>query len=862
MLPAFLKHLPTHGEQAGWLEVLGPRGPWIVERIIGMQEFPHAMDCDGKVSMLEACVRRACLSASGEVDTKLLQHVREQTRVWCSDGADLKVPLAASAFFPGLVFHAWDEAHSAQRLCANSMKDGDEITTTDQLLVTSKKPYSLAKFLSTSMVFRKTVGDAQLADDVAFVKNFGWAPQRFNSRARPYARESRRWKTIFDAVATEAAGDNKARRILSRMYLAELGGENSSRLVLGGLLADLSAEHYTWVATGDAQNPDATTVQSRADAFLARLHVLFNNALILTLPDTFTGETLKFLKETSYYRCGKSVQTIGIGDWTKDASARKIILEALGRVKVVVANMKEYMKLYRPEHGWLNAFTAFRLPSPLSASDDAGSAAKAEVRRSLRRICQEAKLDERQALLEFLQLLPRAERHHRSGCHPRAAWGRAAAEWPEFKSARLLVELFLVWKTASGNLERRFRRFREIRCPERAKLLDVSVENCMLVEQAPPSKMLRTLQSSFSDSRASLYQAVKPNYFQQISTLHAKLHGNVSTRIRRAERRDAGAPRGPASGRLGPETEAAFGRKRAAAIADVAAASPSKQARMIRNAPLGLSRVAQEAADESVQNPAVPSAVVVSQVSKRDGPAKERHLRGAEAAAKARAQREQKVAQSSTLPRQGRDAHLAPALKPGIMLVRLQDGDAMRKAQMLRFQITSDPLDFVAKVVQVPASMRKGHVVLAPPVHTDYSLSAMIAAALMGCFSATPQDFLCNGVSPRGIMYTEKYKTSKMSFHVAVSAALAVELPTLPQLLRAIAMAPGSCFMFYLSERKLCKFFKKTVKKTPRMQKSIFVLSKTEDRHAVHKKYRELYIGPRSFLLKFDASARAVCPGC
>ena len=55
-----------------------------------------------------------------------------------------------------------------------------------------------------------------------------------------------------------------------------LGGENSSRLVLGGLLADLSAEHYTWVATDDKQNPDATTVQARADAFLDRLHQLFN----------------------------------------------------------------------------------------------------------------------------------------------------------------------------------------------------------------------------------------------------------------------------------------------------------------------------------------------------------------------------------------------------------------------------------------------------------------------------------------------------------------------------------------------------------------------------------------------------------
>ena len=77
-------------------------------------------------------------------------------------------------------------------MCANSMADGDEITVTDKLLVTGKEPYSLAPDLSTSMVFRKQVGDAQLADEVSFVQNFGWGPQRFNSRARPYARDSRR----------------------------------------------------------------------------------------------------------------------------------------------------------------------------------------------------------------------------------------------------------------------------------------------------------------------------------------------------------------------------------------------------------------------------------------------------------------------------------------------------------------------------------------------------------------------------------------------------------------------------------------------------------------------------------------------
>ncbi len=432
-------------------------------------------------------------------------------------------------------------------------------------------------------------------------------------------------------------------------------------------------------------------------------------------------------------------------------------------MQVGVASMTEYIKLYRPEHSWLHAFTAFRLPSPLSASDEAGGAARAEVKASWRRLVQGAKLPEEQACDEPMRLLPRAEKHHLSGCHPRAAWGRAAAEWPEFKSGRRLVELFLVWKTSSGNLERRFRRFRETRCPQRAQLLDVSVENCVVVEQAPSSHILRTLPSLVSDARAMRHKTGS-TYIQHVLKLHEKLHGNGPTRIRRAERRDAGAKRQPASGRLGPETEAAFGRKREAAVADVAAASPSKRARMISNAPLGLSQVAQEATEESLENPASASDAVVARVAKRDGPAKARHMRGAEAAAKARAKREETVAQSSTRPRQGRDEHLAPVRKPGIMLVRLQDEEARRKAQQLRFQLTSDPLDFVAKVVQVPAYMRKGHVVLAPLVDTDFSLSARIAAALMGGFYTTPQDFLNQDESPRGIMYTEKYKSSKESF--------------------------------------------------------------------------------------------------
>ena len=67
------------------------------------------------------------------MDVDLHKHVRVETRAWCSDGADLDVPLAATATFPGLVFHAWGEPHSAQALLKQSLIDDAEITITDSL---------------------------------------------------------------------------------------------------------------------------------------------------------------------------------------------------------------------------------------------------------------------------------------------------------------------------------------------------------------------------------------------------------------------------------------------------------------------------------------------------------------------------------------------------------------------------------------------------------------------------------------------------------------------------------------------------------------------------------------------------------
>jgi len=90
----------------------------------------------------------------------------------------------------------------------------------------------------------------------------------------------------------------------------------------------------------------------------------------------------------------------------------------------------------------------------------------------------------------------------------------------------------------------------------------------------------------------------------------------------------------------------------------------------------------QEAAEENARKPVAASAPVVSRVAHRDEAAKERHLRGAAAAAKARARREKMVAQSRTKPPKRRDVRSALYCKAGVVLVRSEDGKARRKADV------------------------------------------------------------------------------------------------------------------------------------------------------------------------------------
>ena len=205
--------------------------------------------------------------------------------------------------------------------------------------------------------------------------------------------------------------------------------------------------------------------------------------------------------------------------------------------------------------------------------------------------------------------------------------------------------------------------------------------------------------------------------------------------------------------------------------------------------------------------------------------------------------------------------HRAP---PGLMLVRLGDQEARRKAQRLRFQLVHDPVDFLGRLAKQgrKAARESGNVVLAATADTvtDFGIAAQIAAAFTGAFFTTPTDFARQD-SPQGIQYTEKLRSSTTTYHVAATADLQAHLPTLPHLLRTLAQSPSGCVKFYLKPKKLCKFFKKHAKCTPRLVLRCCVLCRPGEEKDAEKGCTQLYSSPNNWGLRFDASVEALCPG-
>ena len=104
------------------------------------------------------------------------------------------------------------------------------------------------------------------------------------------------------------------------------------------------------------------------------------------------------------------------------------------------------------------------------------------------------------------------------------------------------------------------------------------------------------------------------------------------------------------------------------------------------------------------------------------------------------------------------------------------------------------------------------------------------------------------------MVYTEQLRSSTTTYHVAVTASLQEDFPTLPQLFRILAQSPSGCLRLYLGPKERCKTFKN---KSKAARKQACVLCRPGEEQDA-KGCTQLYSSPQKWLLGFDASVEAM----
>jgi hypothetical protein len=199
-----------------------------------------------------------------------------------------------------------DTTHSMQLIIKHAYKGEPEVQLVQEVLLTNKKPFkSVSGLLKDSSACRSTFTKVQQGDGEAVLQHMGWSAQRMSSRHKPNARASLRPGSLFEFLATraEAGGDDRAAAEHNLRTLAPY-----RRMMLTGMMADLTWEHRLCVKWSDTLDPAPEEVMDQLDAFLHKARILFTEGLIMgeSMKDTFTAQIVKFYREPKFlqvYHC-------------------------------------------------------------------------------------------------------------------------------------------------------------------------------------------------------------------------------------------------------------------------------------------------------------------------------------------------------------------------------------------------------------------------------------------------------------------------------------------------------------------------------------------------------------------------------
>ena len=247
-------------------------------------------------------------------------------------------------------FQMSDTSHSLMLAIKNGCKGDPEVDAVQGIFQTNKKTHpSITNLLRHSKRFRSTFSDEQQEDIFTVLSHLGWAPQRMTSRAKSWSRGALKIDSVFKALAKEA--EFGARKEAAMYNIRELA--SYKRLMIAGMLADLTVEHQSIVRQTDVADPDPVEVPQLMRQFVVRMELLFMQGEVLCMEHSFTAQILKFLKKPSVLLVKKVA--VLFARPAEDAAK----FEPLERMRAIIGNVLCCLSAAMPDTAWQVRFSCF-----------------------------------------------------------------------------------------------------------------------------------------------------------------------------------------------------------------------------------------------------------------------------------------------------------------------------------------------------------------------------------------------------------------------------------------------------------------------------------------------------------------------
>lgn len=236
----------------------GSKGPWVAERAIGCARLGSDR-CGEVLAKTTIELLRDTVQGPGE-----FTEVVKKGKFFTADNAadetvaheSLRVELGA------FDFDIPDTTHSVMLGIKNGCKGDLEVDLVRAVFITNKRPIpSIARCLKNSSRFRKGFTDEQRDDIFTTISHMGWAPHRHSSQSRPWTRGARKIRAVLGAMATEINRNGpEAKACLHNMRMMAPFG----RMMIAGLLGDLTAEHLMLVPRVFTASPEYCNLVARS----------------------------------------------------------------------------------------------------------------------------------------------------------------------------------------------------------------------------------------------------------------------------------------------------------------------------------------------------------------------------------------------------------------------------------------------------------------------------------------------------------------------------------------------------------------------------------------------------------------------